>query len=316
MSKEITLLLLIGLVAWIYQAIQPPPPKICGSRDGAPMTANRIKLRDGRHDEALVSQLSLKVVEELGIYSVSFDRAGYGESDPHPKQTLKILALDIKELSDQLRLGSKFYLVGYSMGGHAVWSCLKYIPHRLAGATLVAPVVNYWWPGFPANLSKEAHHLQLPQDQWTLRVAHYMPFLVYWWNTKKKFPTSAVVSDRPKIFCPQDLRLLPKMAYRQNHQGVATQQGVYESLHLDMRIGCGKWEFDPLDLDNPFSNNEGSVQLWMGDEDRFVSVILQHYIAKRLPWIKYNELAGAGHLFAYADGMSEAITRALLKGHN
>ncbi|PPS12888.1 hypothetical protein GOBAR_AA07753 [Gossypium barbadense] len=78
-------------------AIQPPPPKICESLDGAPITANRIKLRDERylaykehgvakemekhklifvhgfagcrHDEALVSQLSLDVVEELGIYS-------------------------------------------------------------------------------------------------------------------------------------------------------------------------------------------------------------------------------------------------------
>ncbi|KAK5775715.1 hypothetical protein PVK06_043648 [Gossypium arboreum] len=136
-------------------AIQPPPPKICESLDGAPITANRIKLRDERylaykehgvakemekhklifvhgfascrHDEALVSQLSLEVVEELGIYSCP---------------------LIDQELFDQLRLGSKFYLVGYSMGGHAVWSCLKYIPHRLAGATLVAPVVNYWWPVF------------------------------------------------------------------------------------------------------------------------------------------------------------------------
>ena len=70
------------------------------------------------------------VIESLGIYIVSIDRPGYGESDPHPKRTPKTLALDIEELADQLELGSKFYVIGFSMGGQAVWGLLKYIPHR------------------------------------------------------------------------------------------------------------------------------------------------------------------------------------------
>ena len=61
---------------------------------------------------------------------MSFDRPGYGESDPNPKRTMKSLALDVEELADQLELGSKFYVFGYSMGGQAVWGSLKYIPHR------------------------------------------------------------------------------------------------------------------------------------------------------------------------------------------
>ena len=64
------------------------------------------------------------------MYIVSFDRPGYGESDPNPKRTVKSMALDIEELADQLGLGSKFYVVGMSMGGQLVWSCLKYIPNR------------------------------------------------------------------------------------------------------------------------------------------------------------------------------------------
>lgn len=73
---------------------------------------------------------SQKVVEELGLYIVSFDRPGYGESDPDPTRTLKSMALDIEELADQLQLGDRFYLVGFSMGGQTVWGSLKYIPHR------------------------------------------------------------------------------------------------------------------------------------------------------------------------------------------
>lgn len=70
------------------------------------------------------------IVESRGIYIVSFDRPGYGESSPDPTRTVKSFALDVEELADQLGLGSKFYVMGFSMGGQAVWGCLKYIPQR------------------------------------------------------------------------------------------------------------------------------------------------------------------------------------------
>jgi pimeloyl-ACP methyl ester carboxylesterase len=70
------------------------------------------------------------LLEELGVYIVSFDRPGYGESDPDPKRSVKSLALDVEELADKLELGSKFYVIGFSMGGQAVWGCLKFITHR------------------------------------------------------------------------------------------------------------------------------------------------------------------------------------------
>jgi pimeloyl-ACP methyl ester carboxylesterase len=62
-----------------------------------------------------------------------------------------------------------------------------------------------------------------------------------------------------------------------------------------MRVGFGKWEFDPMEIDNPFPNNEGSVHLWHGEEDGLVPALLQRYIAKKLPWIHYHELPGVGH---------------------
>ncbi|CAN1844170.1 hypothetical protein LINPERHAP1_LOCUS37355 [Linum perenne] len=277
-----------------------------------------MKLRDGRHlayQENGVPKESAKfkivfvhgftsnrldpmiitneAVEEFGLYVVTFDRPGYGESDPDPNRTPKSLALDIEELADYLGLGSKFYVVGKSMGGQVVWGCLKYIPHRLAGAALVAPVINYWWKSFPTNLSTEAYNNQLPQDQWALRIAHHAPWLVYWWNTQKIFPSSAVIARRPET---------------------ATQQGVHESLHRDMRVGFGKWEFDPMQMENPFPNGGGSVHLWQGDEDKKVPVKLQRFIAKKLPWIQYHELAGAGHALHFVPGMIEGVLRALLIG--
>ncbi|CAN1123885.1 hypothetical protein LINPERPRIM_LOCUS3468 [Linum perenne] len=334
---------LIGILAWAaYKSFRAPPPKICGTPGGPPVTASRMKLRDGRHlayqengvpkesakfkivfvhgftsnrlDPMIITNLSPEAVEELGLYVVTFDRPGYGESDPDPNRTPKSLALDIEELADYLGLGSKFYVVGKSMGGQVVWGCLKYIPHRLAGAALVAPVINYWWKSFPSNLSTEAYNNQLPQDQWALRIAHHAPWLIYWWNTQKIFPSSAVIARRPETLSAQDKELIAKHGEGRYHREAATQQGVHESLHRDMRVGFGKWEFDPMQMENPFPNGGGSVHLWQGDEDKKVPVKLQRFIAKKLPWIQYHELAGAGHALHFVPGMIEGVLRALLIG--
>lgn len=342
MFGKILVVLFVGFVAYAYRAMQPPPPRICGTPDGPPITSPRVKLSDGRylaykehgvprdkakykivfihgydsnrHDAVVADGLSPEVIVSLGLYIVSIDRPGYGESDPNPKRTVKSLVFDVQELADQLGLGDKFYVIGFSMGGQVVWTLLKYIPHRLAGAALLAPVTNYWWPNFPANLSKEAFSHQLPQDIWNLRVAHYLPWLTYWWNTQKFFPACSAASYNPDALSSQDLELMPTYSARRDLYAQVRQQGLHESLHRDLMIGFGTWEFDPMDLENPFPNNEGSVHLWQGDEDKLVPVTLQRYIAQRQPWIRYHEIPGAGHMFPVLDGMAEKIVKALLIG--
>ncbi|XP_065855637.1 uncharacterized protein [Euphorbia lathyris] len=342
---KVSLVFFVGILAWGYQTIRPPPTKICGSPGGPTITGPRIKLRDGRylaykehgvpkhvakhkiiflhgfgscrHDPVVDNHLSPVlpgISKQLGIYIVSFDRPGYGESDPHPSRTLKSLTLDIEELADQLQLGSKFYIIGVSLGGALTWSCLKYIPHRLAGVSLLTPVTNYWWPGFPANLSTEAYSEMLPEDQWALRVAHYTPWLSYWWNTQKWFPGSAVIANNPDLLSQQDKEIVAKFDRKLDFSGYAKQQGDAESIHRDLAIAFGKWEFDPMDLENPFPNSEVSVHLWQGDEDLLVPVKLQRYVAQRLPWIHYHELPGSGHMFPLRHEMFDKTLRIMLTG--
>ncbi|KAF5747811.1 hypothetical protein HS088_TW05G00538 [Tripterygium wilfordii] len=97
-------------------------------------------------------------------------------------------------------------------------------------------------------------------------------------------------------------------------QAEVRQQGVHESIIRDMKVAFGSWEFDPMDLGNPFPNKEGSFHLWQGDEDVLGPVMLQRYIAQWLPWIHYHELPGSGHLFPNIDGMCDTIIRAMLTG--
>lgn len=88
-------------------------------------------LRDVMNFTMNLTVVSLQeLIEELGIYFLLYDRAGYGDSDPNPRLSVKRVAFDILEIADQLNLGAKFYLIGVSMGSYPTWSCLKYIPHR------------------------------------------------------------------------------------------------------------------------------------------------------------------------------------------
>ncbi|KAJ8767943.1 hypothetical protein K2173_020883 [Erythroxylum novogranatense] len=332
--------LAVGFLVYGYKSIKPPPPRICGSPSGPPVTSPRIKLSDGRHlsyretgvpkkaakyklilvhgfdsSKDIYLPLSQEFMDELGLYVLTFDRAGYGESDPNLKRSVKSEAFDIQELADQLDLGPKFYVIGVSIGTYSVWACLKYIPHRIAGATLVVPVINFWWPSFPPKLAKECFRKQIWRDQVKLTIGHRFPWLLYWWMTQKLFPYSSIMQRHPILANKRDVQTIKQMSHVPNpDEHKVRQQGVHESLHRDILVHFGRWEFDPMELKNPFPNNEASVYLWEGHEDKLVPFELQRFVAKKLPWIKYCEVPDGGHLMIHEKGLCEAIFKQLLLG--
>ncbi|RID73847.1 hypothetical protein BRARA_B00973 [Brassica rapa] len=330
--------ILVCLVSYVYRSLKPPPPRICGVPHGPPVTSPRIRLSDGRYlayresgvDRASANYkiivvhgfnssknmefpISKDLIEEQGIYFLFFDRAGYGESDPYPSRTVKSEAYDIQELADKLKIGPKFYVLGISLGAYSVYSCLKYIPHRLAGAVLVVPFVSYWWTKVPQDILSEAFKLMPEKDQWTYRVARYFPWLLYWWLTQKLFPSLSIISERSALCSDRDLVILKKKLENPSPRlEKARQQGDHECLHRDMMAGFATWEFDPTELANPFGEGVGSVHMWQGAEDRIVPREVNQYISKKLPWIKYHELSGYGHLLHAEEQKCEDIIKALL----
>jgi hypothetical protein len=80
--RNIVVLLFIGLLAWAYQNLYPPPPLLCGSPGGPPVTGPRVVLRDGRHlayNEYGVSRhvAKYKIVFVHGFSSCRFDESVY-----------------------------------------------------------------------------------------------------------------------------------------------------------------------------------------------------------------------------------------------
>ncbi|XP_050369054.1 uncharacterized protein LOC126787175 [Argentina anserina] len=199
------------------------------------------------------------MIDELGIYFLLYDRAGYGESDPNPNRSVKSEA-HIEELADQLQLGSKFYVIGVSMGSYSTWSCLKYIPPEMA-------------------------------------------------------PFNFCHGKNPVFFNTRDIDALKTApGFPMHTKDKLRQKGVFDTLHNDFKAAFSHWDFDPMDLSNPFSQNQSAVHIWQGYEDKVVPFQLQRYISLKLPWIQYHEVPDGGHLIIHYAGLCETILRALLLG--
>lgn len=318
----------------------PSPPVCVESSSADPNTSLRIKLSDGRvlayresgvpknksiyrviivHGFGSSKDMSFpapeELMDELRIYLVLFDRAGYGESDPNVKRSMKSEASDIEELADQLELGSRFYVIGVSVGSYPTWSCLKSIPHRLAGVALIVPFINYKWPSLPNDLIKDDYRKTL--SRWTYWIARYAPGLVHWWLTQKMFHSSSVLDRNPAFFNNKDLEVLKNTpGYQLLSKNKLKDRSVFDSHRGDFIVAFGKWDFDPLDLNNPFPQNESPVHIWQGYEDKVVPFQLQRYVSKKLPWIQYHEVPDGGHLLVYDSDVCEAILRSLLLGED
>ncbi|CAI0544308.1 unnamed protein product [Linum tenue] len=343
MFVPIAMALTVGALGWVYQSLKPPPPKICGSPGGPPITSPRVQLRDGRHlaykemgvakEEAkhklviihgfdnskdINLPIQQELIDELGICFLQYDRAGYGESDPNPKRSVKSEALDIEELADQLELGSKFYVIGVSMGSYPVWSCLKYIPNRLAGAALIVPVINYKWRSLPQSLIRDDYRRRLVQL--TYLFSSYAPGLLHWWVSQQWLPSNSVLERNPVFFNPHDIEILKKIPgfpmLSKNQQAKLAEREVFDTLRHDFLVGFGDWEFDPTELENPFPSNTSNFHIWQGYEDRVVPFQLQRFISGKLPWIRYHEVPEGGHLIVHYNGLGEAVLKSLLVGED
>ncbi|KAJ4724807.1 alpha/beta-Hydrolases superfamily protein [Melia azedarach] len=321
----------------VYQATQLSPPS---STPSPSVTSPRIRLSDGRYlaykekgvpkedsnyriiivhgfgsSKEMNFPVSQELTEELGIYFLLYDRAGYGESDPNPRRSVKSEALDILELADQLQLGSKFYVIGVSMGSYPTWSCLKYIPYRLAGVALIVPVINYKWPSLPKSLIRADYRRKL--CLWSLWIAKYTRGLLYWWVTQKFLPATSVLERNPVYFNNRDIEVLKNTrGFPMLTQDKLRERTVFDTLRDDFLAGFDEWDFDPMELSNPFPQNESSVHIWQGYEDKVVPFQLQRFIWRKLSWIKYHEVPDGGHLIVHYDGLCESVLKALLVGED
>ncbi|CAK9141696.1 unnamed protein product [Ilex paraguariensis] len=151
---------------------------ICGSPGSPPITAPRIKLRDGRH----LAYKEHGVPKETAKYKI-ISVHGFAST----RHTLAVVA---SRMAEELGV----YFVSFDKPGGLVMPLSTYLTGWREQR--FAPVINYWWPGFPAIYPQKPTTSNFHRTSGLYGVAHFIPWLTYWWNTQKWFPPSSVIAQR------------------------------------------------------------------------------------------------------------------------
>lgn len=67
-----------------------------------------------------------------------------------------------------------------------------------------------------------------------------------------------------------------------------------------------KWDFEQIELTNPYPQNNSNIHIWQGCKDKVGPVKLQRYITERLSWILYHEVPKGGYMLVYDSTVCEA----------
>jgi hypothetical protein len=106
--------LLGSLAGWMSRAVEPPAPRPCGTEGGPPVTATRLRLRDGRH----LAYCESGVPKEEARFKVVFSHGFTGSREdsvrasqvniahPHPCLHVPLLLNLISSLPSQMHARS------------------------------------------------------------------------------------------------------------------------------------------------------------------------------------------------------------------
>ncbi|XP_058199709.1 uncharacterized protein LOC131314847 [Rhododendron vialii] len=280
--------------------------------------------------------LKASLLEEFGIRLVTYDLPGFGESDPHPNRNLQSSALDMLQLSYAVNVTEKFWVLGYSEGSMHAWAALRYIPDRVAGALMVAPVVNPYEPSMTKKERSRIWENWSPQRKLMYYLARRFPSsLAYLYRRSflsgnhgqidKWLSLSVGKGDRALIEEP----IFEKFWQRDVEESV--RQRNVKPFVEEAVLQVSEWGFRLSDLKiqkkrqgqgiihwlkSIYSQAEeqltgflGPIHIWQGMEDKVVPPSTTDFVQRVIPGAMVHKLLYDGHFtyFYFCDACHKQI---------
>ncbi|KAL8136612.1 hypothetical protein V2J09_002613 [Rumex salicifolius] len=272
-----------------------------------------------------VPGLKTAVMEEFGIRLISYDLPGFGESDPHPQRTLESSALDILHLADALQVHDKFWLFGYSSGSIHVWAALRYIPDRLAGAAMFAPMVNPYDPSMTKEERSRVWSKWTSKRTFMYLLARRVPKCLAFFYRRSFFSGKHASIDKLLSLSlgKKDKVLIedPKFEeFWQRSMEESIRQGNVKPFVEESVLQVSNWKFKISELQaikkqksqpillwlkSLYSQEEeerigflGPIHIWQGMDDRVVPPAVTSFVHRNLPGATVHMLPNEGH-FTY-----------------
>src|SRR5215469_4425444 len=221
-----------------------------------------------------------------GLQWVSYDRPGYGGSDPHDGRTVASAAADVAATADALGIG-RFAVLGHSGGGPHALACAALLPERVIAAVSVSAPAPFdaggldWFAGWSPGITAEN---QAATGGRAALEAHW---------------AEAEPEDMGAFFTEADMAALGgSWSWLAGVVGQAMEQGN-EGYLEDTLASVQPWGFRPDAIPVP-------VLIMHGAKDKMVPCAHGEWLAARCPAAEFRIVPDAAHI-TVLDSAPEAL---------
>jgi pimeloyl-ACP methyl ester carboxylesterase len=226
--------------------------------------------------------------ESRGLRFLSYDRPGYGGSDPHPVRKVADAAADVAAIADALGV-ERLAVWGLSGGGPHTLACAALLPERVVAAATLASVAPYpaesidWLDGMGEDNVKEFNAALSGREA-------LAPMLEAWAAELAALGPDALAEQFRSLLSPADAAVLTG----------AYAEYVHAAMQAGLAAGIEGWLEDDLAFTKEWGFELAAirvpVQLWQGREDRFVPFAHGEWLAERIPGVDARLSDEDGHL--------------------
>jgi pimeloyl-ACP methyl ester carboxylesterase len=270
------------------QSVTTPDGRTLTVREGGDPAGFPVLFISGTPGSSTLDEAHLRDAEERGIRLFSYDRPGYGASSRHQGRSVGDCAADIAAVCDALRI-ERLCVWGISGGGPHALAAAALLPDRVAAVASLAAVAPYdaegldWLAGMGEQNVEEfgkvfddeaALRAYLEHDRDGLLAATPDQLVQLW-------QTLLGPADREVATGEFAAKLI-------DHMRAGIENGVEGWLDDDLAF-VNPWGFDLTDIGVP-------VQLWQGEQDKFVPFAHGAWLAERIPDVDAHLSRDDGHL--------------------
>jgi pimeloyl-ACP methyl ester carboxylesterase len=231
-----------------------------------------------------------KVLYNLGVRLISYDRPGYGGSSPQPGRTVADAASDVEVIADALEL-DQFAVVGRSGGGPHALACAALLSTRVTRTGVLVSLAQPnatdldWFDGMTESNIKDF----AAADADPLGLAERIRARV---DRTMLDPESLVLALEAEMTAA-DRRVI---------EDIAIRRLLAETFREALRDGPQGWIDDVLAIRRDWgfrlASIVGPVRLWHGREDNIAPASHSEWMARRIQRAEIVVQADAAHFGA------------------